>query len=900
MGIAQVRYVVNIGPMANYGHTQHAAFSTMLSSELSRQSYEYTNCVYDENNKGIVLTPNYYTPAGVLVDMVADSTPLPAHFIVDPATGFWSTCQAKKWAGVHLVMETCLDPVGGSPAITTTATSVIALSSAPDIYFSLLRPSNWAGIGTSYREYFFVSFGMLDPEDNSTGFQLELSGGGNPTLYGPSDPTLGEQPLLSIYDMDESERKDMWSGVDSTWAISNYNGDLFIRSTFLRKTWIIRQIGDIPAGYMQFGAWGGPYAFNLTQTVYATDGNFITDWIDEGDAGEISLGLPYPLTDGYTISTVPGINGSTKTITTMPQGETSVTVTIELYDEQPTPLGVAGDMSRRYKVSLHGDGTAPSGMSFHTPIIRAISLIHRSVMDAKADQVWIDVSGYMMKGSEQLSLDPAASNAEFVFRNPYTTPAGTPHGEFSMMLENLTLAYPEYPANTFYMGQMAISYDIGYAYVDPPNLRYSTRLWGLVRSRTEHDALNEMNYTMRIRDRAAQLEDNDLANAPCLLRFPIDEALALLAEHAGIHPDDIQLCGVISPESIVGSWWTRAPAPINPYLDPYGNPALDPLPTQPRYLLGQMEDFKSPPWLLNGENAWEAMQRIAQRYGYVVEFGSYGGMYIRQSQYRNSTWETCGISTLSGVDQMYSAESVDVEDRIDGKITAVQVEGRDWDGNAITQTLTNISARDNPGTPGYVGYTIMKRVIDQELDSLDAVQNAAQYFLDNNLTGGATTGSPTGSVRRRKVDISSQAASLWYLYPRDLIEVYDDAVNISFGFFRVHSVSSEFTLNKIQSHIEAEEIDPNAAWSWPGYGLKPLYSLMNRAIDRLRPYKPRLSASGSGSANIVWPPVPSIYPYYTPGLFKWFTTSDVPTRASHMGGTDPLRPNGSPHEPPSW
>ena len=829
---------IELGPMTNWGtvdNLTNTPFATMLSAEVSRQAMTLDeHAFFDSDLNGITLFPDFkkYMTDMVLANWTTKANLEGSPDIIDNICDL--TGKVDKIRGKHLCFyRTDL------PNYSMSATSVEMLPKNLRILCSLLRaqdayPNSDYGIS--------IYFGWqthpgrdADGLGGGQGFELRLMANDPPELHGmvPNANGVGSMwRKISTYKQKTKEQSNTPEQLNYTaFVITPYRNDIWIESNAFQEPWIIRSVGDIEIGFMKVSGFSTTYAFNggavtytdnagtINGVEYPNTGGFDTDWIDFGDnTGDVTMAQFWP-----------ALNTS----------ETGCDAACTL-----TPIETDGT-KRRYHITL---GSADK---YHTPVIRAMQFICRAINGTRPETVWHDVAGKFSAGSVKLSLDAAQNSAEFTFPNN--------NKSFETYLASLD--------PTYLKGQCAAHVTLGYRLPGGETTEVG-RLAGLVRNRPEHEGTDGQTYTLHISDRAAALEGTDIWNSPCVLDWPVEEAVALLAEWGGVRREQIYIWGTPDGKQPDGSFQT----------DFFGRCSMDrglwwerlgegTVPSIGRYLDGNEEEFKNPAWLITGENCWEAILRIAQRYGLVVQFGSDGAFYIGDM---NALWSRDPVETYTTAihqGNTVALKSDDVTREMHDKINGVLVEGRNADSNAIYVLKLDHESLHTPGTDSYLGQPQVERIIDEELRTAPDCNLAATFLLVARLAG------RTASVVR------SPAFALWDRYPGDTIGISDQTASNG-KLFHVKTVDIQVTRVVLDTTLHIDELDPTKPFPWRGGSQSAPARLVEKGLNRLRPLKPGLTAVGSavsGGGGTI-PPGPG------PG-WMWFTIA-----VSSIGGPDPIYP----------
>jgi len=364
----------------------------------------------------------------------------------------------------------------------------------------------------------FLRYSVPPPNIQEAIFYIEFGGGYKLYFGGVSDPKIiapDGSSIVSTYTVEQNEKKQYYFDTKMKWEFWSVCGDLYIINSSLSRTWIMHEMGNLPAATIKFGCQTScPYAVAIQKPIFNTSGYFITDEIDhladyDGNPDAVAIYPPPPAGTSATIE-VNSTNGNKKS----------------------------------YKITLHSD----TGRD-HSPYVMAWQTIYRRRFLEKTGE-WIKLSDdYLKDAKESLGADAPARSITANFKDI--------DGHFKEYLDGL---------GDFSEGQMALRYATGYE-LHPTGSVKINRLTGIAQMRQQElkATARYQQYSITANDRYCQLNDTELTFPPNFILYPPEEAVALAAEFGGVHPDDIHIDLALSPVSVeAGAWWGSRGAAANP------------------------------------------------------------------------------------------------------------------------------------------------------------------------------------------------------------------------------------------------------------------------------------------------------------------------------------------------
>jgi hypothetical protein len=312
------------------------------------------------------------------------------------------------------------------------------------------------------------------------GYRMEWGRGTVPTLY------RGEA-VVSTQHLDEGDWQTYATAPTMAFQVRNLLGNLYITSSAWRGTWIVKGVGEIPAGNATITGNGGEFWFNLSPLVFETSGYFETDWIEHFRT--------FP--DAALVATA------------YPEEGTGADVTIEVIETRGT--------AKRYRVTLTGDGA-------HTPVVQAFQYRYDPTF-ASISALWKEITPWVDMDSPPTETLPDDITARTLTLN--LIPGKRVNGQ--------TLYDFVGPLT----GTVAARYRTGVVYADVgPDVIERGQGFIEISKRTE-----PIDDTARLElqqvDRWDRLAKTALLWAPCCAGLRVDEAISLIAQWAGIPSSDI-------------------------------------------------------------------------------------------------------------------------------------------------------------------------------------------------------------------------------------------------------------------------------------------------------------------------------------------------------------------------
>ena len=476
MGVTPNRF--EIGPMTNFGRgTRRSIAMPLIMRDQWAKLLEPVDVHYSEHLGAMILRPD---PA--LRDMaVADWICSPSNII--------EVCRPENTGADHLCS------LVAQANYATSITSRYSLTSSPCITLSLDRLDTPLGFERAQR------------------FTLAFAQDYTLTWGGDSDPVLtkaGGTVEVARLHVQEGATGDYYQGGHQRIEILNVLGKLFVIG--LGETWIIPDIGDLPAAQVQFICNGGAWAANITQQKFARTGTFKTKSIEHFETFPDGDMIPqvYPAPQGGTTVTVSVVPGSTGT-------------------------------QKQYQFELKGTG-------FGTPVLSLGGGYFLPEYDEPTD-TWTDISAYKVSARESKPAGMTSDTCDLTLSLLY-------RHEGLTLIERLGVL----------QGQYAFRY-----YSGPVGSAGELRMTGLLKIRTPINGQGAPEVTITAVSRWAQLAERKLLFPPCMANKEITDAISLTGQWCSFRPADIVTTGVTgrleAPE--------RDGMDNPPWLAPNGTPGAD-------------------------------------------------------------------------------------------------------------------------------------------------------------------------------------------------------------------------------------------------------------------------------------------------------------------------------------
>ena len=314
------------------------------------------------------------------------------------------------------------------------------------------------------------------------GYVLRLSRTAFPALY--KDGTR-----VFVQYLDENTFVEYGTQFHFNIGIQNLYGNLYVSSNIFGD-FMLEGVGDVPADTVTITCTGGGYAFYLSDFAYATDGYFITDWIEIG--GNASK---------YPAAQMIG--------TAYPQSmDTGCSVDVSVY--------ATDDTKRRFRVDLHGNGAS-------TPYVQAFECRWNSTYSNPGAADLVDITPWVREGA----------------RESFSEDNGTRSLDLTLLPNKVVSGHTLYDMVGEMSGDMILRWKVGYVYADGTT-EQQTRGVGIIRKKDWERALTEVDdYKLTAHDRWDRLAQTDLLSAPCCADMRVDQAIKLIASWSGISPNEM-------------------------------------------------------------------------------------------------------------------------------------------------------------------------------------------------------------------------------------------------------------------------------------------------------------------------------------------------------------------------
>jgi hypothetical protein len=503
-------------------------------------------------------------------------------------------------------------------------------------------------------------------------------------------PTLTE-PDGTVHTWEiEGEELDAMNGtLQLIWQIYVVGERLIIKNNAIGRYWTIYNRDgvrwQIPPHVWRVDSEAQLCAWNVQSPRYATAGTITTDYVD--------LASPRDPADlHYRLFPSPAANQSAS--------RPSYTLAAEV-NLIPNLTG------QRFTISMAGNGRV-------TPYIQYAQAWYPPTY-ADATDEWFDVSMWVKSASvtSEERLGPRTAQVTLELQ----------HEEYDLLTGSTNIWEA---LGDRLEGLHTIEITMGYYYEDGSNdLR--TVFTGVLDGRNISTDLHTGTMTLQATDKWYLLEHTKATSAPCVADALVSDALALLAQFAGIAPNDMDITPVLRDT-------TDGPQRRAGYAPPAWVPEFG----------GSLADM---------------MRQICERRGAWMTFGGDGTLYIGPRD--RSITVVGSYSTFPGTDSREALTTVTVQAPLGDAITGVMVRGR-MDNRRQTPIYYEITD-PNAGTAGretYTGTPQYTVIADDNLRTPAEVQLAcAEAYRWRTPTG-------VPSVRL------TAPYALWDRQPSEYVEIY--------------------------------------------------------------------------------------------------------------------------------
>ncbi|MHB0934908.1 MAG: hypothetical protein ACYC6A_00835 [Armatimonadota bacterium] len=571
------------------------------------------------------------------------------------------------------------------------------------------------------------------------GCNLVIGGLADPALTLPSGVTKTRSLSLS-------EQEKYFFDEVLTWRFHALQNDLIITCSAFEESWILREVGNLPAGTVGITSYGGAYALHAQRIRFATSG-YWDEWAD------------HPI--------MPPAAGLVSARYPVPPAKTTAATTIEESEAQ----------RRRYRTALTGDG-------YHTPLVQAWDYYYRPAFAADrsgtTDEVteWTRTRNGEMMARLHFTDDPTGNTLEVEFLNESINPSGYNFREY---LDN----WDPSGNRGIKTGQCAIYCLPGYVGDDGLDYPGAGHVFLLPMRELAAAIRDAGSYRVSCRDRLTQTQ-GEIWWAPCLLGWPPEEAIAVVLECMGIDPRDI----VIHPGRATNS---KEPGTGN--TGDWWGARVDTEPLE-QYLADPQKNYDNPTWLpKNGSNGWDIIRRILELFGLRCEFWADLKCHI----YHRDRTLTATAATYrhlpgspTGTD-LNALSRVRLARNIADAPNIVYVQGTDYDGKPLHAVRGNMADIYEPGGDRYLGVPQVRSVTDDNLATQEACNGAvARLFKDRPGARTLEIAAPFAGYDRR---------------PPERLAVLASEPALNGEIFRAVDVDVQLGMRSNPTTIRAEEVE---------------------------------------------------------------------------------------------
>lgn len=718
-----------------------------------------------------------------------------------------------------------------------------------------------------------------------SGYRLEWKADSSPIFYKPGDPVTGERKALSRRSITMDELESYCKGGSVQWSFMPVqNGEMIILCTALSDRWLVTGLNNtnntatplgIPEGKISIMADGVNSSVNMTATTYPEYGICKTDWIALNDYNIIAdaieefKAMPYPYFAKRNSQKEGNIYFGIGETELIPPAEAT------------SPPYIIRNRIKIWILIKSGNYDPVKGYGTSTPLLRGWQLLVPPIYSEPSTFIpEMEITEFVKDCNITLNIDAAADTATLALENGRNWKDFAIDGTITTsdvsLLDGILI-------NGFPLNYMCCEVEYGYRKVYEINIpgleELDTRYFkGTIPAGNWSANLGQDKFDITIQSPAHICQQSQLYNAPCLMGFAIDEAIATIALWTGIPGSKIF---IHTSESEYAIWKQQSAG-----TDMFGRPLIttptmdwtylgDGAPVN-YYLTGDEFSMESPTWLCNQQKGWEVMARIADKFGFYMYFYR-DELHIQRIQdlypvvYTNGApTPNIGIS-FDGVgdeEYIYHLHECGVAPASSDPCNMVIVEGKDSNGNPIMACDIDYDSVDDTTDENYVGYRLSSRLIDSEVNNQIDLNTVTRIYMSTHRPG------------KKSMTGAATFKNGWILKPGMVFKLHTFNVVSDAYIFRIKTVSLSSGIEPIwHINITAEDIDTQTPHAFSMIGSKSAFRAIESLIEAKRPLSAHLQ-SPDNSGNAVFLRNAKNYSNYTfGGLGEMW---------SPMGGSDVL------------
>jgi hypothetical protein len=449
--------------------------------------------------------------------------------------------------------------------------------------------SIWANNAPQKKSTFLqVDFGLqvdsLGRTIDGSGYRLEWKSDQYPMFYSPVDDITGERVALSRYNVTQDELLGYIKGGAAQWGFMPVdNGEMIITCTAFSGRWVVKGLENknnnatpigMPAGRVSVLVDGLASSVNVHAVTFPEFGMCKTGWIRLDDFDimveeiEKFLVVTYPYYPGRDVIKKGGAY--------IGIGERKFVKPEDATEQNPVV-----NMVKAYIFLRSGNYSADKGYGTVTPIVRGWQVLAPpEYQQPTSTPPVLDISEFVKNCSVSLNQDPSTDTVTLELENTRNWTSyninGEPVEDMGLLNGILSSGLP--------LNYLSCEVDYGYVEDGVPNWVDNTDVRtfkGVIPASSWSANMGKDNLSVTIKSSAQRCLQTEMYNAPCLMGFAIDEAIATIGVWSGMPAEKIFIHAEESPNA----QWRKSGIPREVIMLPASTEINDNAVSQPT--LGQ-------------------------------------------------------------------------------------------------------------------------------------------------------------------------------------------------------------------------------------------------------------------------------------------------------------------------
>lgn len=371
---------------------------------------------------------------------------------------------------------------------------------------------------------------------DGSGYRLEWISDQYPMFWSPEDPVTKTRQALSRYTIRAEDVLTYINGGAVKWTLMpTITGEMVIFSTALGERWVIQGLQNsknlscplgIPKGKVSIMVDGVASSVNFHAVTYPEFGICKSGWVNLNDFDIMSKSVDKFLTMCYPYT--PGINIQLAGAVYLGLGEREFVPPAEAI----TPNIEVKNRVKVYILIKSGGYDATKGYGIRTPVLRGWQVLAPPEFEApEVMPTSLDISSFIKDCAITLNTDVSTNTVAMTLENNryWKDYSETPDNNLTLMEGILSSGLS--------MNRMSCEVEYGYEVANPVlgvHNANTRKFKGIIPASAWSANMGKDTYSITVKSPAQQCLQTEMYNAPCLIGFAIDEAIATVATWTGI------------------------------------------------------------------------------------------------------------------------------------------------------------------------------------------------------------------------------------------------------------------------------------------------------------------------------------------------------------------------------